>query len=195
MWDWLAPALQVGSSLYGAYSANQAAGTAAQAGNNALNLQAQMYNQNRQDLQPWRQAGQQALATMTPQVTGTFQGSPGYQFQQAEGMRMLNNRLAGMGLSNSGQAQRAALQYSQGLAAQDYGNYWNRLAGLAGIGQTATGQGVQAGQQFGALGGQTMQNVGSALASGQAQQANAIGQGVNNLAAWWMQNQKPMGMG
>ena len=188
MWDWIAPLIQGGSALYGAYTANNAANTAAQAGNNALGLQAQMYNQNRQDLAPWRAAGQQALATMLPQVSGTFQGSPGYQFQQQEGMRMLNNRLAGMGLANSGQAQRAALQYSQGLAAQDYGNYWNRLAALAGIGQTATGQGVQAGQQFGALGGQTMQNVGSALASGQAQQANALMGGANNLAAWWMNN-------
>ncbi len=193
MMDWLVPLLQGGSALYGAYSANQAANTAAQGGQNALALQAQMYNQNRQDLAPWRAAGQQALGAMVPQVTGGFQGSPGYQFQQQEGMRMLNNRLAGMGLANSGQAQRAALQYSQGLAAQDYGNYWNRLAGLAGVGQTAVGQGVQAGQQYGQTAGNVMQNVGSALASGQAQQANAIGSGVNNLASWWMQNQKPGG--
>lgn len=192
--DWAMPLAQIGSSLYGAYSANNAANTAAQAGNNALQLQAQMYNQNRQDLAPWRAAGSQVLGTLVPQVNQGFQASPGYQFQVDEAMRQNGNRLAAMGLTNSGQSQREALRIAQGLAAGDYNNYWNRAAGIAGVGQNAVNTGVQAGQGYANAGGQIMQNVGSALASGQAQVANAIGGGVNNLASWWMNNtnqQKP----
>ena len=186
--SWLGPLLQAGSAAYGAYSANNAAQTAAQAGNNALGLQAQMYNQNRADLSPWRQTGQAALGQAAGQVMGGFQASPGYQFAQDEGMRTLNNRLSGMGMANSGMAQREAMRFGTGLANQEYGNYYNRLAALAGVGQTAAGQTAQMGQQYGQNAGNTMMNVGSALASGQTQSANALMSGANNLASYWMNN-------
>lgn len=196
--DWLAPLAQIGGSLYGAYSANNAANTAAQAGNNALSLQAQMYNQNRSDLAPWRQAGQQVLGTLVPQVNQGFQQSPGYQFQQDEAMRVLNNRLAGMGMTNSGMAQREAMRVASGLAAQDYNNYWNRAAGIAGVGQNAANTGVAAAGNYANQGSNILQNIGSAQASGITQGANAINSGINNLSAWWANNQggyKPQGYG
>jgi hypothetical protein len=189
MSDWLGPAIQGIGALYGAYSARNAANTAAQGGTNALNLQAQMYNSGRADLAPWRQAGQQVLGSMVPQVANGFQQSPGYQFQLDEAMRVNGNRLAGMGLTNSGQAQRESMRIAQGLAAQDYNNYWNRAAGIAGVGQASAGQGAGLGAQYGQTAGNVMQGVGSAYASGQTQAANALMGGANNLAAYWA-NQK-----
>lgn len=188
--SWLTPLIQAGGSIYGAIAANNAAGTAANYGNNALALQGQIYNQQRADSAPWRAAGQTALSSLVPAVSGGFQQSPGYQFQLDEGMRTLNNRMAGMGLTNSGAAQRAAMQYAQGLAAQDYNNWFNRAASVAGLGQTANGQSAAAGQSYANGGSNVLQNIGSALASGQTQGANALMGGANNLATWWAQNQK-----
>ncbi len=190
MWDWLAPALQAGTALYGAYSANQAGQTAANAGNNALALQGQMYNQNRADMAPWRAAGQQALGALTPTVANGFQASPAYQFALDEGMRTNNNRLAAMGLTNSGAAQREAMRYASGLASQNYNNWFGQAAQLAGLGQSSAGQAAGMGANYANNAGGIMQNVGSALASGQTQAANALMGGANNLASWWMQNQK-----
>lgn len=186
--SWLGPLLQAGAAGYGAYSAGNAARTAANSGNNALGLQAQMYNQNRADLTPWRQTGQAALGQMGGQIMGGFQASPGYQFAQDEGMRTLNNRLAGMGMTNSGMAQREAMRFGTGLANQEYGNYWNRLAGLAGVGQTAAGQTADMGQRYGQNAGNTMMGVGSALASGQTQAASGLMSGANALAGYWLNN-------
>lgn len=191
--DWLAPLAQIGGSIYGASQANNAANAAVQQGNNALQLQAQMYNQNRSDLTPWRAAGQQVLGTLVPQVANGFQQSPGYQFAQDEAMRVLNNRLAGMGLTNSGAAQRSTMALAQGLAAQDYNNYWNRAAGLAGVGQNAANSGVQAAGNYANAGSNILQNIGSAQANGISQGASAINSGVNGLASWWAQNQKGFG--
>lgn len=191
MWEWLAPALQAGTGLYGAYSANQAGRTAANAGNNALALQGQMYNQSRADSAPWRGAGAAVLPGLVNATAGGFQASPGYQFQVDEAMRQNGNRLAAMGLTNSGAAQRETMRIAQGLAAQDYGNWFNRGAAVAGLGQAAQQQAGALGANYGATAGNVMQNVGSALASGQNQGANALMQGANNLAAWWMMNQRP----
>lgn len=191
MSEWLGPALQAGASLFGAYSANNAANTAANQGRNALALQAQMYNQNRADMTPWRMAGQQALSSLVPQVSGGFQQSPGYQFQLDEGMRNLNNRLAGMGMTNSGAAQREAMRYATGLASQDYGNWFNRAAQVAGLGQQSAGQTAAAGANMANNSGNILQNIGSVLGSGQTQAANALLGGANNLAAYWASNQRP----
>jgi hypothetical protein len=193
MWDWLAPALQAGTALYGAYSANQAGQTAANAGNNALALQGQMYNQSRADSAPWRAAGQQVLPGLVAATQGGFQQSPGYQFQVDEALRQSNNRLAALGLTNSGAAQRETMRIAQGLAAQDYGNWFNRGAAVAGLGQAAQQQSNALGSQYGQTAGNVMQNIGGAVASAQNQGANALMQGANNLASWWSMNQKPAG--
>lgn len=191
MWDWVAPALQAGTALYGAYSANQAGRTAANAGNNALALQAQMYNQSRADMAPWRAAGQQVLPGLVNATAGGFQASPGYQFAMDEGMRNLNNRLAGMGLTNSGAAQREAMRYASGLASQNYNNWFNQAAQVAGLGQNSTTQTAAMGQNYGNNASNVLQNIGSAMASAQTQGANALMGGANGLATYWAMSQRP----
>lgn len=144
----------------------RAAALQADSTNRALALQADMFNQNRADLAPWRSAGMGALGSLTQQVgQGWGPGSPGYDFQFNEGMRAVNNGLASRGLLDSGAAVKAAERFGQGLAAQGRGDELNRLQALAGLGQTATTQGVQAGQ---------------AAANGQAALTAGLGQ---NLAA------------
>lgn len=207
MSGWLGPLIQGATSLYGAYSANQAANRQNNAAQQAmaqqqgatdqqLNLLTQIYNQNRADQTPYRQAGQQAVGQYAAQVGNGFQQSPGYQWTQDEAMRGVMANASARGLVNSGATLRALQDRSANLANQEYGNYMNRLAALSGIGQTATGQTGAMGQSYG---GQASGVIGQgtaaannyltqgagALAGGQIQGANALMSGANNLLAYW----------
>jgi hypothetical protein len=205
--SWIAPLLQGGASLYGAYTANQAGRTQANAANQAaqtqanstnaqLNLLAQMYNQSRDDMAPYRSAGQAGLGAYAANLAQPFQQTPGYQFLQNEAMRGVMANQSARGMVNSGATLRALQDRAAGIADQSYGQYMNRLAALSGIGQTAAGQGASAaqgygGQAAGVMGqGAQAQNQfltqgAGALASGQNQAANALMGGANNLLSYW----------
>lgn len=55
-----------------------------------------------------------------------FEADPGYQFRLGEGSRLLNQRLAAGGNFFSGDALRAAQDYGQQAASQEYQNAFNR---------------------------------------------------------------------
>lgn len=103
-----------------------------------------------------------------------FQESPGYQFRFDEGRRAAQNQLAASGNRLSGRALKELTRYGQGMASQEFGNQFNRLAGLAGVGQTAVGQTGQ----FGAQNAATISNLigqgANATAAGQIAQGNSI---------------------
>lgn len=110
-----------------------------------------------------------------------FFTSPGYQFRREQGLDAMQNSAAARGTLSSGNTLKALQSYGDGLASQEFDSYANRLASLAGVGQTAT-------QNVGALGanaargsGAALQNAGAARASGYAGQANAWGSGLNQL--------------
>lgn len=87
---------------------------------------------------PWRNAGAAALPIVQQQVGTSFQESPGYQWQLDQTQRATDRGAAAAGLYGSGARAQALQRNAAGLAAQDYGNWYNRLAGLAGVGQAAT---------------------------------------------------------
>lgn len=199
--------LQGGASLYGAYTANQAGRQQQQAAQQAaaqqqaatgqqLNLLAQIYNQNRADAAPFRQAGTQAVGQFAAEAARPFQETPGYQFVQNEAQRAVLANASSRGLVNSGAVLRALQDRSASLADQTYGNYMNRLASLSGLGQTAAGQTMAAGQGYGGqasgvIGGGTqavnnfLTGGAGAQASGMVQGANALMGGANNILSYW----------
>ena len=117
-------------------------------------------------------------ASMSP-----FFASPDYQFRQNEQMRALNARNASLGIQDSGAAQKAAIQYSGNLASGEFNNYANRLASLAGVGQTAANQSAQLGQNFANnfanLQTQNAQNLGSSYMQQGQNTANMWGNLAN----------------
>lgn len=164
---------------------------AAQA-SNALALQAQIFNQNRADLAPWRQYGASALAQFANALGPNFQASPGYQFALDQGLRAIQRSAAGRGMLDSGQTLKALMQYGQGLANQEYGNYLNRLAALSGIGQTAVGQGIGAANAFGSgamqgsnLLANILADIGAAEGAGTMRMGNTLASGLNALSDYW----------
>jgi len=135
---------------------------------------------------------------------GKFDTSnPAYQFQLKQGQQALDRSAAARGMGYSGAQMKAAQQFGQGLASQEYdkqynrasgefGDYYNRLAGLSQGGQQAAGSMSQAGGQYAQNAGNTFANLSNAQtgilgqqanarASGYTAKANAVTGGLNSL--------------
>lgn len=112
-----------------------------------------------------------------------FYASPDYQFRLKEGLKTVQNSAAAQGGLYSGNALRGVTEYGQGLAAGEYGNWFNRNAALAGIGQTATTQAGNAAMQTGANIGNLFAMQGDSRASGIAGQGNALSNTIGQLAS------------
>jgi len=178
---WMALAIG-GSALLGANAARSAASTQAAAADRAAELQNQQFQQTREDLAPYRAAGQTALNALTPLATNyqkfgmaQFQQDPGYGFRLAEGQKALDRSAAARGGLISGGALKAAQRYGQDMGSQEYMNAFNRyqternaqlnpLQSLAGVGQTTA-------NQLGQFGAANAANVGNLMTGGAAAQA------------------------
>jgi hypothetical protein len=128
--------------------------------------------------------------------------SPAYQFQMQQGQQgVLNQDASGQG-ALSGSALKDLIGYNQGYANTAFnnafnqyqtqqGNIYNRLAGVATLGQNAA---ANTGAQGTALAGniaQSVSNAGSALAAGQVGAANAYAGGLNMMAMPWLMSMMP----
>jgi hypothetical protein len=179
-----------GSALLGASASRSAASTQAAAADRAAELQNQQFQQTREDLAPYRAAGQTALNALTPLATNyqkfgmdQFQQDPGYAFRLSEGQKALDRQAAARGGLISGGALKAAQRYGQDMGSQEYMNAFNRyqiernaqlnpLQSLANVGQTTA-------NQLGQYGAANATNVGNLMTGGAA--ANAAGQvGASN---------------
>lgn len=160
------------------------------------------------NFQPWTQQFQAPTNV-------TEQNDPGYQFRLQQGNQALQNSAAARGNLLTGGTAKAIQQYGQDYASNEYGNVYNRalgeyqqnysifqqnqanqfnrLAAVAGVGQTAAGQLGSLGQSaagnvgnilLGSAGqiGNTLMNQGAATASGYAGVTNALGGTLSNLS-------------
>lgn len=81
---------------------------------------------------------------------------------------------------------KAIGRYADGLASSEYEGYANRLAALAGVGQTATGQVAAAGADNAKTIASTQVAAGNARASAYQNTGSAINTGINNLASTYL---------
>lgn len=174
-----AAALGAFGSLASGYITGQAAKDAAQiqadAAANALKLQREQFEYQKELLDPYRRRGESALNRLAgvmgldgqpAQPQQLLEMDPGYAFRLGEGMKALERVQAARGNMLSGGAIKAGQRYAQDFASGEYGNAYNRLANIAGLGQTVGGQLGTAAQQFGQTAGETMSQGANALAAG-----------------------------
>lgn len=113
-----------------------------------------------------------------------FFASPDYQFRFDEGMRGADQSAAARGGLLSGNQLRDVTQLAGNFASNEYGNYFNRLAAIAGIGQTATNNLTVLGQNSANNISGLQQNIGDSRASGVLGiyngTSNAINSGIQN---------------
>lgn len=192
-------AIGAGLSLLGggqqSRASNNATNAQLQAQREALALQERMYNQTRSDQMPWLNVGRGGLGqlaalygldengnpTNKPVDYSQFTNSPDYQFALQQGTQNLDRSAAARGSLYSGGYGQDLTKFSQGLASQNFNNYRNGLASLAGVGQTATQSLGQFGQNYANNASNSLMNSGNARASGYMNQANIWGNTGNQL--------------
>jgi hypothetical protein len=126
--------------------------------------------------------------------------SPNYQFMLNQGLGQTANFMNSRGGLQSGNTMRGLVDYSVGAAGQGYGqaydifssqqtNIFNRLASIAGLGQTANNTSAQAGASMSGGIANSMMNAGASAAAGRIGSANAIAGGLNNAGSWYALSQ------
>lgn len=190
----------IGSAAIGSSAAKSAAKTQAQAAQYAADLQQKQYEQTREDLAPYRDAGAASLKDLVsrmPELTSapdpaSFREDPGYQFRFSEGQRALESSAAARGSLMSGGTLKDLTRYGQGVADQQYADWWNRqrnlqdsafskLSDLTRVGQNSAALTGTAGQNAAAKAGEYVTSGAAASAAGQIGSANAINSGIGNL--------------
>lgn len=202
---------QIVGGLMGADAARDASRDQIQAAREANDLTWRMFEQNRADMEPWRQVGVGALGQLVPGMApggefnrgftlSDFVADPGYQFRVDEGKKALENSAAARGGLLSGNTLRAITQYGQDMGSQEFGNAYNRwnndmtqrfnrLSSLAGTGQTATRDVATMGTNAATQAGQNTVDMGNARAAGRVGAANAMTNTLGNLQSMYTLNQ------
>lgn len=186
-----------------AKAAQNAAKTQANAAEKASQIQKDMFEQVRGDLNPYRTAGSNALAQLMGgmgqdgQFMKTYSGQdiyddPSYQFRVNQGNNAIQGSAAAQGGLLSGATLKALQNYGQESASQEYQNaynrfnadqtnQYNRLSNLVGIGQNAAAQTGNAGTQTAqAIANNTMQGANS-QAAGTIAAGNSVANGFGSL--------------
>lgn len=197
--SWIATAI-IGSSLIGANAAKSAASTQADAARAGQAQLQQNFEKLSPNYDPYLQTGQIGLSQLQQSIGGLTQPfgpeqlqqnlAPNYQFQLQQGQNATNLANNATGGLVGGNALKGLEDYTQNTAQGAYqnafnnyqlqqGNIYNRLVGLAGIGQSGlTGLSNLA---TGNATNQAQLGIGSAnaQAAGTVGAANAISGGLN----------------
>lgn len=185
------------------YSANKAAKSQTQAAQTAANAQLagadilqKQYESTKKTLDPFitGQGGpqsfqmQQALsgalgADAQKEAYANYVESPGVSFLRERGMRGIEQNAAAGGSLYSGNTLKALSEFNQGLALQDFNNYYNRLGSLTGVS-------LNAAQALGGVGGQSASgqaaltsSAGMELGAGQIAKARTYQSAYENLGS------------
>lgn len=157
----------------------------------------------------------QAPAAGSPGLTGDFnrdftladfQKDPGYGFRLNQGLDAVQGSRAARGSMMSGATLKALQDYGSDYASSEFGKAYdrfnnnrtqrfNRLATIAGIGQTATNNVGTAGANFANTQSSNLYSGANASAAGSIGVANAIGSGLSNLQSLYQLNQMNRGGG
>lgn len=187
----------VASSAIGARSASKAADAQTQAANRQIDLSERIYDETTERFQPYYDAGTNALAGImfelgmgeAPEGYSGFTATPGYDFRLNQGMDALEGSAAARGGLLTGNTLEGIQAYGQDMASREYGNYFNRLAGVMSGGQAAAAGQANAGANYQAGASNALTSIGNAQAAGYIGQANALTGGINNaLGAYQYQN-------
>ncbi len=203
----LSAGLQLGGAALNSNAVGRASDAQQQALAQANAQQLAMYNQTRADQEPFRQAGLGVLPRLTAglapggELTRKFtmadrDADPvyqsGLQFGLTEGEKGINARAIGSGMYDSGATLKALTKfgndYGSTKANDSYNRFtadqtgiYNKLAGTAGFGQTATNQVQAANTNYGNTTANLAADAGNSRAAGIVGGANAWGNALSGI--------------
>lgn len=196
------------AGLIGQQGAQAGGNMAGDAANRAAQMNQQEAQRGRIALSPWSSTGESALnkinnllglgelssatsndgkiyvdpanaKNLQTQALADFQTTPGYQFRMDEGVKGLDRSAASRGLLRSGAQQKAITNFGQGIASEEYGNYFGNLMSLAGMGGQAASSANSTSGQLVTGAGNMMTQGGIARGSGYAEGAKALASGIS----------------
>lgn len=168
-----------------------------------IELQRELTDQQREDVEPWRVAGEGALQSLQAGIeSGEFdmtdskinvnlEDDPGYRFRLSEGVNALDASASARGRLLSGAQVKGVNEYAQNVASNEYGNAYargadeyaresnkklrkfNALSSLAGTGQVAATDQANRTSALASNTGNIMNNLGQAQAQGEYNKGNA----------------------
>lgn len=194
-WGFAAAAVgTIGGALISSNASKKGAAAQQNAANAGIAEQQREYDLSRSDQQPFLQAGQNAVNLQQRYLSGDTSGfdqSPDYQFAVQQGTKQLDAGAAAKGNLFGGGADADRIALGQGLATQYANNYWNKLAGMAGQGQSSANTlgnlGANVANQTGNYLGNAAQANASSYASNANSYNNALGQ-LGNIGGQLYQN-------
>jgi|SRR5215472_4949948 len=154
----------------------------------------QNYNTAVAGYQPYATAGQLSLKDQqdllglngpdaASAAMAKFQTSPGYQWSLQQGLRATDMGAAARDMLRSGATLKAEQAYGTGLADQEFGNYFSRLAGLSNLGFNAAGGIASAGANLISQEEGNAQAQNAALIGGANAQNSILGNATQGLQA------------
>lgn len=210
---WVAAVVEGVASVAGSSMQADAAQSAAdsQSASTAAGIAEQRRQADRAyaDQAQYREAGGRALGSLEgdinkPTTAADVMSDPGYQFGMQQGQLGLDRKAAASGGRVSGAALKSASEYATNYASTGYNAAYqrkqdrlNRLAALAGIGQTATNASAQSGANSANAITGLLSSQGDATAASQLARGSIWGGAVNQIGAAgqrYFQNQ-PQGGG
>lgn len=187
--SWIATGVGIGGSvlggIMGSSSAKKAARAQEQASQAAIAEQRRQYDQSRTDQMPWLLAGNSALNQLQQLNSGdfsSFQASPDYAYARDQMQQGLERGAAARGGLYNGGTSVDLANAMNGIASQSYGNYYGRLAQLAGVGQSTASNLGSLGQASASNIGNAQMAAGNARASGYANSNNAWQSALGGIA-------------
>jgi len=199
---WVAAAI-IGSSVIGAYSADKAANTQADAARRDAEMRMAMFNKTNEQMQPYRTSGYESLDEIRRQqpylnkqyTAEDFRADPSYQFRLQQGGAATQNVGNQAGGAIGGNTLKAMMDYNSGAASTEFGNafnrnqtektnIFNRLTNIAGLGAGVVNAGATASNAAAEGIGQAYTNEGAANASRYIGASNAITGGANTYAKY-----------
>lgn len=198
------PWVSIGAAVIGGVLASDATSSAAntQAGATQAGIDEnrRQYDTTRGDLAPYREAGARGLSQFesginAPLNSDEVTSDPGYQFGLHQGQQALDRKIAAMGGRVSGAALKETARYATGAATTGYNAAYqrrqdrlNRLASLAGIGQSATNASAQAGSNSTNAITDLISSQGNASAAAGLARGNIWGSAGNQIGALYGRN-------
>lgn len=188
----------IGASILGARSKDRGITRASDfqrdAAQGGIDVQSEQFQRIMELLGPSSEGGdlarQQQLALLgllgpeaQQQAQSQFSESPGQQFIRERQQRALTRNQSAIGGLGGGNIKTALQEQAAGFAAQDFGNQFNRLGGLAGQGQQANIALGQFGQASAANIGNLLTNQGAAEASGTLGRAESRGGLISDITS------------
>lgn len=194
-------------AVMGSEATEDAAEIQASASNYAADLADKQWKTTNEQLAPWREAGTAAINRLGAGVKsgGEFDqftyndmtADPGYAWRLQQGIDSLMASGTAAGNYGSGNLGAALQSYGQNMASNEYANAYsrwndqfNRLAQIAGVGQSAVNTTGTFGADAANTIGSQYVNAANAQAAGTINSANAIIGGIGNTS-----NQAMSGLG